>query len=315
MNYIQRAWEGKNDWWRYLLTIITVFIGWQVIGVIPLYALVFSKSDDYNEIMAEAETAFANMGIDNNLYLLTVLLTFAFGLLALLFSVKKIHKRSITSLVTSRKKIDWQRFFYGFGFWFVLSLLLMLIDYVINPEHFVSNFKFGPFVFLVLISLVFIPLQTSLEELIFRGYLMQGLGIWFKNAAVPLIFTSVTFGLLHGSNPEVDKLGEIILIYYIGTGFFFGIITLLDQGSELALGMHAANNFVAAVFVTVSWGAFQTDALFKDISEPTLNMYMFLPVFVVYPLVILFLSRKYGWTDWKQKLFGRIEAIETADES
>lgn len=315
MNYIQRAWEGKNDWWRYLLTIITVFIGWQLIGVIPLYLLVFNQTDDYGQIMVEAETAFANMGIDNNLYLLAVLLTFAFGLFALLFSVKRIHKRSITSLVTSRKSIDWSRIFYGFGFWFVLSLLLMLVDFAVNPEHFVFNFQLGPFVILVLISVVFIPLQTSLEELIFRGYLMQGLGIWFRNAAIPFLFTSITFGLLHGSNPEVDKLGEIILIYYIGTGFFFGIITLMDQGSELALGMHAANNIVAAVFVTVSWGAFQTDALYKDISEPTLNMYMFLPVFVVYPLVIVFLARKYGWTDWKEKLFGRIDTIDAIDES
>ena len=122
------------------------------------------------------------------------------------------------------------------------------------------------------------------------------------------------FGLMHIANPEVEKLGYLILIYYIGTGFLFGIITLMDEGTELALGMHAANNIVAAVFVTANWAAFQTDAIFIDISEPSLSLYMFLPVFIVYPLVILFLSKKYHWSDWKQKLFGKIGGSDHQDE-
>ena len=37
---------------------------------------------------------------------------------------------------------------------------------------------------------------------------MQGFGTWFKNSFVALILTSVIFGLLHGVNPEVEKLGS-----------------------------------------------------------------------------------------------------------
>jgi len=244
-----------------------------------------------------------------------MLLTFVFGLIFLLISVKNIHHRSITSLVTSRDKIDWKRIFYGFGLWFLLSLLFMALDYVISPDHYVYNFKPEPFAILVLVVLVFMPLQTSFEELLFRAYLMQGIGVWFKNAAVPFLFTSIMFGLMHGFNPEVEKLGYMILLYYIGTGFLFGIVTLMDEGSELALGLHAANNIVAAVFVTVNWAAFQTDALFIDISEPSLSLYMFVPVFIVYPLVIIHLSRKYEWSDWKQKLFGKISQAESLDEN
>ena len=44
-------------------------------------------------------------------------------------------------------------------------------------------------------------------------------------------------------NPEVEKLGYLILVYYIGSGLFLGIITLMDEGIELALGFHFANNF------------------------------------------------------------------------
>jgi len=97
------------------------------------------------------------------------------------------------------------------------------------------------------------------------------------------------------------------MIYYIGTGFLFGITTLMDDGTELSLGMHAANNIVAAVFVTMNWTVFQTEALFIDTSEPGVGIELFLPVFVIYPLVLFVFSKKYGWTNWKQKLFGSIE--------
>ena len=84
-----------------------------------------------------------------------------------------------------------------------------------------------------------VPLQTSAEELFFRGYLMQGLGRIFPMRLLPFVITSTLFGLLHFTNPEVDKLGDIILITYLSTGFFLGAITLIDEGLELALGFHA----------------------------------------------------------------------------
>ena len=33
--------------------------------------------------------------------------------------------------------------------------------------------------------------------------------------------TSAIFGLLHMANPEIDKIGNIALVFYIGTGLFF----------------------------------------------------------------------------------------------
>ena len=96
------------------------------------------------------------------------------------------------------------------------------------------------------------------------------------------------------------------MVFYIGTGLFYGIVTLMDEGTELALGLHAINNIVAAILVTADWVALQTDALFIDSSDPSVNYEMFLPVFVLYPIMILIFSKKYGWKNWKEKLFGRV---------
>jgi membrane protease YdiL (CAAX protease family) len=75
---------------------------------------------------------------------------------------------------------------------------------------------------------------------------MQGIGGMVNNKWVPLIITSLSFGLLHYWNPEVMKLGPVLLIHYVLTGLFFGIITLMDKGMELAIGFHAGNNMLIA---------------------------------------------------------------------
>ncbi len=307
MHYIQQAYKGLNDFWRYVIGILLVLIGWQFIGMLPLVLVAFSYSKNLQEFQESANESFMNLGINKNLFLFLMLFSFVIGLFTLFYVVKTIHKRSVTTLITARKKIDWNRVFFSFSLWFIISLVMLVISYFTNPDDFQWNFKPIPFVILVLLSFLVMPLQTSFEELLFRGYLMQGLGVLFKYAWIPLFFTSAIFGLLHGANPEVEKLGKWIFVYYIGTGFFLGLLTLLDDGTELALGFHAANNIVAAVFVTQSWVVFQTDALFISYTEPTLGLETFFPVLVLYPIMLFVFAKKYKWKNWKEKLFGKIE--------
>ena len=112
---------------------------------------------------------------------------------------------------------------------------------------------------------------------------------------------------MHFFNPEVEKIGSIVFVYYIGTGLFLGIITLMDEGLELALGFHTANNLIGALLVTSDWSAFQTHSIFKDLSEPQTGIDIILPVLIVYPLLLFIFSRKYQRTNWKEKLTGRID--------
>ncbi|MGG8496574.1 CPBP family intramembrane glutamic endopeptidase [Tenacibaculum sp. TC6] len=306
MNFIQQAYKGKNEWYLYALVCFMVFFGWQLLGVIPLGITAVMHSKDMDELARAAEENFMTLGINSNLFLFLMILMFAIGLLFLFMGVKFVHKRAVKTVVTSRKNIDWKRFWFGFISWGFISVLVIGAGILIEPESYVWNFKPVPFFTLLVISFLFLPIQTSFEELLFRGYFMQGLGILVKNRWFPLVITSVAFGLLHGANPEVEKLGAISMVFYIGTGFFFGIITLMDEGTELALGLHAINNIVAAFFVTTDWTVFQTDALFVDTSEPSVGIEMFLPVFVLYPLLLFIFSKKYGWESWKEKLLGSI---------
>ena len=131
---------------------------------------------------------------------------------------------------------------------------------------------------------------------------MQGFSVFFKNRLLPLLTTSIIFGLLHILNPEIQKIGYGLLIYYIGTGLFFGVVTLMDEGVELSSGFHVSNNLVASLLVTADWTAFETYSIFKFTGNPYFSKEVLLYVLIIYPLIIIFLSKKYKWTNWKLKI-------------
>jgi membrane protease YdiL (CAAX protease family) len=290
---------------KYLLGFVVISL-FYILGQIPFGVAVVTKAMSSGKGMPTTEADMMNV-FSPNVTLALMLLIFVSTMIGIILVVKYIHKLRMIDITTTRTKVDWRRIFFSFGLWSVMSAVLTIASYYASPEDFVVNFKPIPFLILVLISFTLLPIQTSAEEYIFRGYLMQGLGLLAKNRWFPLVFTSVMFGLMHIMNPEVEKMGYIIMIYYIGTGFFLGIVTLMDEGMELALGFHAANNIVTALLVTSEWSALKTESVFKDISTPYVGFEVLVPILIIFPLVLFVFSKKYNWTDWKGKLTGDIK--------
>ncbi len=298
MKYLEQIKTNNNRFVDYIKGTL-IFIFFYILGQIPLTLFVISKSNLTANPINQYDIF---SGLPPNITLFLVLLPFVAVVPFVYLVVTRLHQRSFTSLVTSRKRVDYKRILFSFLLWGTVSASMVIFDYWINPDDYVWNFKPLAFLILFLISIVMIPLQTSMEELVFRGYLVQGFGVLCKNRWMPLLITSVLFGLLHIWNPEIDKLGIHLIWYYIGTGLFLGVITLMDEGMELALGFHAANNLVTALFVTASWTAFQTESLLIDNSEPSLGLELIITLALIYPLLAFIFAKKYQWKNWITQL-------------
>ena len=81
----------------------------------------------------------------------------------------------------------------------------------------------------------------------------------------------------------------------------WNVIALMDDGIELCLGFHAANNLVTALVVSADWTAFQTHSIFRDFLEPSLQTAIIPPMLMYLVLLYLF-SKKYKWNNWREKL-------------
>lgn len=308
MNYIQQAFKGENKVWMFVIT--TFLVAGVFIGNL-IFFIFFGDGID----IVEEQNKLMEYIPSKNFWLAMNLLPFAFLLGLLFLLVKFLHQRSILSLSTARAKIDWRRVAFSFMVIFIITIVTFGIGYALDPSLIELQFDPVKFAILLIISLLLFPLQIGLEEYLFRGYLMQHIGAFAKNRWMPLLITSVLFGVFHGANPEVAEMGWIVMIFYIGTGLLLGIMTLMDDGLELALGFHFGNNLLAAILITYNWSALQTDAIFIHTAEKATNSLgeIIMPVFIIYPIILLILARKYKWTDWKGKLFGTIEIPSKED--
>jgi len=192
--------------------------------------------DVISKIMGASPLAFA-----------LFLITFPAGLAALYLAHKKIHKRSLLALHTAVNKFRWLRVLQGFFLtWIVLGLFALLAEKfgIIEIKFVFSNEKFW---FFALVSLLFIPLQSATEEIVFRGYFNQGLTHLLKSKWVAFGLTSFAFMALHLSNPEALEGAAsgtlpIVMSGYFFFGFAMCLIVWIDDGLETAIGIHAGNN-------------------------------------------------------------------------
>jgi len=377
--FFRKAFNGFNEWWRYALAILAVIVGY-IIGQIPL-ALALERSSDgtSNALTQFAKDAnFESFGINSNMGFALLLMMFVAAMTAFFFIFKPLHHREFKTLITPRSRINWSKIFFAFFTWLTLALIMEAIAYFTSPEYYSFNFKLNMFIPLLILSILLLPIQTSLEELIFRGYLFQGIAtmklkqiiplfissalayitsksiskfafqweellntyslssilgfiggiltlvilykllslIFYKMATesqsilnknfkiIPLIITAILFGLMHAMNPEIEKFGfGIMQLYYISAGLVLGIMTIMDDGLEFALGVHAATNFAGAVFVGYDGAAIQTDSILKT---SNLNTTFMAIGFIALSIIFLtILKYKYKWESFG-KIFSTI---------
>jgi len=298
-SFIKAALQGDNSFWAYLGSIAIVLTCTIGLGGIP-FAVLAAYSDDPNAAFA---MDFATAGISPALGFALMLLIFTFGLLGLWLGVKLLHRRSFYSLVNNNNWINWKKVWTGAGIWFALLVIVEIINYILYPEIYQWTFNAAQFFPILIVTLIFIPLQSSFEEFLFRGYLMQGIGTAFRYPIIALLITSIVFGAMHLGNPEISKYGTWLIWSYVQIGLMLGIVTLMDEGLELALGVHAMNNIYASIFVTFPSSALAMPTMITMTEFNAELVYIYSTISEI--LFIIICVWLYKWSDWS-KLFKKI---------
>jgi membrane protease YdiL (CAAX protease family) len=311
MNHLESTFTGKNSFWRYIVMIVAVLIVANTIGALPLILSAALKSASNPEVISQL-TANPNdysvLGIEPIILLIMMLIPFITGLFAFILLVKPLNNRTFKMTINGTGKIRWTRFFISASVWLILSGLYLLVYFKLDPANFTINNKTASLVILTVVSLLFIPFQAAFEEVLFRGYLMQGFTALIKNRWFPLIMTSILFGFLHAFNPEVKEYGFLTMMpQYIIFGLIFGIVTILDDGIEAAMGAHAANNIFLCILVTNKSSALQTPALYEQYNvHPWTEFAGLLISGIVFVIILKIIFR---WNDFSV-LLGKVKVVK-----
>lgn len=280
--YIALTEPGKNEWWRYVLTVALVI--WLVF-TIALAALA--------PLMVMYGTDVGPTQVGEQLWLAANLAPFPFAILALWLGLRFLHKRPFKSLM-SAATFRWGNLALAGGLWLGLSALGDLLLSILQPGNYTFSLDLARFLPYALVVIPLIPLQIGAEELVFRGYLTQGFGrlggFWLA-----WLLPTVLFGSLHIANPEVGEYGFwLTMPSYLGIGLLLGWLTLKSGGLELALGVHLANNLYSTLLVTFPSSALPSPALWQIRSlNPLASLILFFVASLVFVGVIIRFRNKF----------------------
>jgi len=244
--YLDLASLGQNAWWRYALALPVVAVFWLVLGYVP-YALI----------------ARAELAADPLVDFVAINLSIFMMLAGLALAMRFLHRRPMRSLVTPETRIDWRRVARGAAVWLVISVVVTAGEQLLYPGRYYLSFDPARFFVSLALVLALTPLQGASEELLFRGYAMQGLARLTRRPAVLAVASSLLFALPHLLNPEVRQYGLLIMgANYFAIGMLLATITLRDGRLELAIGVHAANNVFLALAANYEGSVLMTESLF-----------------------------------------------------
>jgi membrane protease YdiL (CAAX protease family) len=284
--YLFLARRGKNQWWRYLLAISLILISWLVIGNIPTLALILLVNLDDNQQTNFDSQLNTFEGIDPLLSYIVISFGFIAFIVALYIAVRFIHQREFTSLITAKSQVKISRIFQGFLLWVILLGIACAIEYAISPQSFQLKFNPNKFLLFLPFALILTPIQTSVEELFFRGYLMQTVGLITRISAIPVLFSSLIFASLHFGNPEVESNFLVLAVFYLLLSFFLAIVTVKDDSLELALGVHAANNLFTILLVNPTNSVLPAHAVFDYTINPLYTLVSYAIAAIIFYIII-----------------------------
>lgn len=242
--FLKNAQNGKNQWWRYTLVIICVVVSIIISNVI------------LNNLLPQIKPLFPDNQFGKDLGMLVLIfIVFGLALITFMLAFQKIHQRKAFSLINLGKKFNWFLYCQGFLVWGVLLFVSALITDYQGFDNFLEGFNLYNLLILAFASIISIGIQSFFEEIIVRGYWLQGMSLRIKNIIPLVIINGLIFGLLHLGY----SLGSFISTWIFGV--VFGLIVLKQNRIEFASGVHLANNVVLSLFF-LDLG----DALHQDFS-------------------------------------------------
>ncbi len=305
--FLEKVFSGKNDIGRWFALIMIVMAGIFVAGVLPLGITMFLKLNDNTDLIPDPENSLdlGSYDISPETGLALTIFPFITGLAALMLLIKVIHERPVLSLLTGANFFRWKRFFWALLIWFLLLGLYTVFSVTAGFQKIQLQYQPQNFILLMFVSIILLPFQVVFEETFFRGYLMQGFTKLFLNKWMPVLITAVLFVSIQYFYPQTKAFGlRVTIPFYLWTGIFLGLCTVMDEGLEIAMGIHVVNTIFLSVLFTDQSNAIQTPALFNIIDT---NFFISITGLIFISLLFLQLARlKYSWPEWKN-LFIRIE--------
>jgi membrane protease YdiL (CAAX protease family) len=197
-----------------------------------------------------------------------------------------VRDRPISSYSSSRGGWSHKVFWKCVPVAFIINGLPIIINDVIiekGYQNFTVKFTVLSFILLTILG----PLQCIAEEYMFRGFIMQTIGSWFRIPVIAVILQALIFAAGHPYN----RIGQIAVA---ASGAAFALSAWFGRGLEVSAALHVVNNMT--IFYLQGLGMATVSS-----NTSVSGMLIDIGIAVVYVAVIFWLSKKPKWFDEVRK--------------
>lgn len=199
-------------------------------------------------VMGWASTSFDEL-MTSNIGMFAMLLSFAGIWIGVWLALGLVHEDRLGNVLGASGRLSWRDFAKGVVAVVLTSLLSEVLIYAIRPEFTRSPLELSAWLLALAPMVLLCLLQTSAEEVLFRGYLMRGLANRFRSPWLWSVLPGLGFLLIHFT-PGVTPRDMAMILLTIGALTVLLVMLVYVTGNlGASMGVHMGNNLVAFLFV------------------------------------------------------------------
>lgn len=235
--------KDRSEWWRTLM------------GAAVMVVLYIMFTILYQQLVIGMITARPALGQelqDGTTPQAMYVILGSFGLIAMavFVGVRMVHARAATG-VFGPVMLAVPQFFRVLALVVVVCAVVGLLPPYGMGAPLVPNLAFGVWALLLPVSLLAVFIQTSAEEIFFRGYLQQQLAARFSSPVVWMVLPSILFAFGHHQPGEAGGNAVMIAVWAGIFGLLMADLTARSGSLGPAMAVHFANNAMAFLFTSL----------------------------------------------------------------
>ncbi|KQU92167.1 abortive phage infection protein [Mesorhizobium sp. Root102] len=182
--------------------------------------------------------------------ILTALVSFAGIWIGLWVAMRWVHGEKLSALIGNSRRISWSDFLKGLIAVLITSLISEILLYLLQPQIARGPISLSSWLLFLIPIAALTLLQTSSEEVLFRGYLLRGLANRFRSPFIWALLPTLLFTSLHWSASAAPAINACVLVSIAAFALLLTLVVYATGNLGAALGAHLGNNLTGFLLIS-----------------------------------------------------------------
>ncbi|MER9658059.1 CPBP family intramembrane metalloprotease [Mesorhizobium sp. M0152] len=182
--------------------------------------------------------------------ILAALASFAGIWIGLWIAMRWVHREKLSALLGVSHRVSRSGFLKGLIAVLITSLVSEILLYLLEPEIARGTISLSAWLLFLIPIVALTLLQTSSEEVLFRGYLLRGLANRFKSPFIWALLPGLLFTSLHWSTSSSAAINACVLASIAAFALLLTLVVYATGNLGAALGAHLGNNLTGFLLIS-----------------------------------------------------------------